>query len=159
MASNGCPHSRVTNTKYAAHDDKCFTERCLQLDTYAIQKAKGERYQADVNAYEAAKARGKDMKGRKQPAPKDTKYGNCDGPPLVEGEALSYFGGSELHDTLDWIKRLLDDLEVVLKHVDCLIMSSGGRATLELVALDEQLRLQQLDIDKDEARLKVAPMS
>jgi hypothetical protein len=95
------------------------------------------------------------MRGRKKPKPKDSKYGNCEGPPLVEGEVLSYFGGSELHVTLGWVKRLLDDLEAVLKYIDCSIMSAGGRSTIELIQLDEKMRLLQLDIDKDEARLKV----
>ena len=153
--SNGCPHSPMTNPKYAAHDDRSSTERCLELDTYDVQKAKGERYQADCKAHELAKARGEDMKGRKEPEPKDTKYGNCEGPPLVEGETLSYFGGSELHVTLGWVKRLLDDLEEAFKYIDQLIMATGGRATLEIIALDSELKALQLGIDGSKATLEV----
>ena len=50
----------MTNPTYGAHDDRSFTERCLELDTYAVQKAKGERYQADCKAYVLAKARDDD---------------------------------------------------------------------------------------------------
>ena len=135
------------------------------------------------------------MEGRKEPEPKDSKYGNCEGPPLVEGDALSYFGGtsccklpqhkykttrcavgapaavvvhgtlvvadlatvsgSELHITFGWVKRLLDDLEVVFKYIDQSIMAAGGRATVEILALDAKLEGLQLQIDQAEAKLEV----
>ena len=50
---------------------------------------------------------------------------------------------------------MLDDLEAVIKYIDCSIMSAGGRSTIELIQLDEKMWLLQVDIDKDEARLEV----
>jgi len=135
------------------------TLRNLPLDKYDTQKGKGERFQADVKAYAAVEARGENMRGRKEPEAKDSKYGNCEGPPLREGDALSYFGGSELHITLGWVKRLLDGLEVVLKHLDHLIMAAGGRATTEIIALDAELYLLQLEVERLETQVKVNPVA